>query len=263
MLIQLLSDTHLEFYDRPHPERHFATLLRPFPESGENVIVLTGDIGHPFSKIYSQFLSYARSLCPVVLVIPGNHEFYPQKRKVVTANGIRTRVEITKTEEEIIEQIEKVCSETGCHFLRRLQIGEYIFLGAILWSPIEDSDTEFWSSHNDRLSPFQDTIEKRNSLFERDYEFLKQNLSDFGKYIVITHYVPSPDLIHSKYRNSPGNSLYYAPCQDLLKFPIAWLYGHTHQREIRNGETMTAVNPYGYLGTEEPKDFQPLFLRLE
>ena len=71
-LLRILSDIHLEL--RNYIPKDI------FPEkinSGiEEVLILAGDIGDPFSNIYKEFLTLCRSTFSFVIVVAGNHEFY-------------------------------------------------------------------------------------------------------------------------------------------------------------------------------------------
>jgi hypothetical protein len=74
---------------------------------------------------------------------------------------------------------------------------------------------------------------------------------------MITHHVPSPQLISSRFRHI-SNNRYIANCEDLMGPPIkGWIYGKTHNvaTGMVNG-TFTAVNARGY-PTEVVPGFSP------
>ena len=69
-LIQVCSDIHLETGDIK--ESDFKNILIKSAE----ILVLAGDIGSPFDKIYEQFILFCSSIFTKVLLITGNHEYY-------------------------------------------------------------------------------------------------------------------------------------------------------------------------------------------
>lgn len=75
--------------------------------------------------------------------------------------------------------------------------------------------------------------------------------------IVISHHLPSYDLIHSKYTEyAPYNQCFASHSDDLIKPPIAcWIFGHTHcvTDKVVNGVRCVA-NPIGYKGENDESE---------
>ena len=65
--IQYASDIHLEI--RPSK---FRRILTPVGD----ILILAGDIGHPFRRTYAQFLDWCSRNFKHVILVPGNHEYY-------------------------------------------------------------------------------------------------------------------------------------------------------------------------------------------
>lgn len=62
--------------------------------------------------------------------------------------------------------------------------------------------------------------------------FLEKNVLDDGMInIVITHHVPSMDLIPKLYKGNPINSFFYCDMNHIMSKASLWFYGHTHKTE--------------------------------
>lgn len=249
--IQYASDLHLEFYKSPPS---FQKLLKPVAP----LLALAGDIGSPQFPHYTEFLRYCSEHWESVFVVAGNHEFY------------------RRTYQHNLQLCGEVASQfPNVHFLHRgrVELPQYgvTVLGATLWSdvgtpyrqevakdvlsdyryiavekeeigeerqvrPLEPSDTDRWH-HEDA------------AWLHRE---IQENASIGRPVIVITHHLPTYQLISARYQQSPINFCFASDCRHLLRDPVrAWICGHTHTAmnytaETRRGHILLGVNPRGY-----------------
>lgn len=238
MKIQYLSDLHLEFY-RPEIIPHF---LARIPQEGD-VCVLAGDIGYPFQSSYELFLKGMHEKFEHVFLILGNHEFY------------QLRENKGKSVTEVIEHVQKIISENGLshiHFLHNshYDLGEYRFIGSILWSEIQDP--RYLSNDYDTVYAFG--IDEMNAMHHESRAYVDDAIQEAeteGKRaVLITHYLPSFKLNHPKYAQQyKYHQCFSSHSDDLIRSPpvVAWIFGHTHtviQEEIAG--VPCVANPFGY-----------------
>ena len=99
MHVKYVSDIHLE---RMHDVDDFSAFVEP-PNTAGEVLALLGDIGDPFSSLYTRFLTWCSDHWDNTIVIYGNHECY---------NG--------RPVDEIESRIATICSETQrVHYLQK------------------------------------------------------------------------------------------------------------------------------------------------
>ncbi len=239
MKIQYISDLHLEFYDLTKIVR----FLMHIPKKAD-ICVLAGDIGYPFQKTYEVFLKGISRKFEHVFLILGNHEFYQLKE-----NQGKSVEEIIAKTKEIMEKNEL----TNVHFLHNsfYDIGEYRFVGSILWSHIYDDKY----LTNDYEQVYEFTIEKMNEMHKECKEYIKETLEmsfkEEKKVIMITHHLPSFQLNHPKYAHYINyHQCFSSHSDDLIVEPVkAWIFGHTHaviDKRIKGIQCVS--NPIGYPG---------------
>lgn len=239
--IRYLSDLHLEFI----AQKQLPSFLGKIHNANkDDICICAGDIGNPYLPSYQQFFQHMSATFPKTFVVPGNHEYY--------GNRINdTRIFI------------------GDHFKQYNNISlldnaievyqNHTFIGTTLWSYVADksyeiNDVEYIKNFN---------TDKYNELHQESVRFLSDSLSANNNIVVITHHLPSYQLIDVKY-NRPsyrGMNQWFASNQDLLFTQYngkikAWFYGHTHtpsQRKLQGIDFY--CNPIGYPGENKFVDF--------
>lgn len=250
--ILLLSDVHLEFRQNYQIK------------DGGDILVLAGDIGAPKLPSYKQFLLECKKNFKEVLVLPGNHEYYGAK--------------YTMTQYE--EIIKDICTETKCLYLNKQvhKIYGITFIGATLWTKIppecaktvENKMNDYRSIRIGVKEMF--SARQCNELHEDHRKFIIDELSKVNedeKVVVVTHHLPSKQLIDDKYKidlYKDINCAYASNCEDIMKSSLnikAWLCGHSHSIISKTIEDVPCyINCVGYLseGLDPIVDKPTLFL---
>ena len=225
MRLQIVSDLHLDF----HADLG-TSLIRNMAKVEPDVLIIAGDLAsgaiNIISSINKILAAYPSSY---ILYVLGNHEFYgPSSSLAMSMLG-----EISEEDKRLI-------------LLQNRSIGieGRKFVGTTLWFDTEDL------SNFHRMADFHE-IEGAEYLIPRENKAHKDYLNSAIKEgdIVITHHVPSPQLIDPQYVGSVINPYFYSDMTGLIeeKKPALWIYGHTHiPNEAMIGETKMICNPLGY-----------------
>lgn len=283
-LIQYASDIHLECMPGPAClHQLFTSIVKPVAPT----LVLAGDVGNPAKPLYGAFLRYCSERWKNVVVIAGNHEFYncrPVKEWKYSSSGPDTA-----------EDRERMClneaqmAGANVHYLqrRRVILDGVAFLGATLW--VADSAAAAHCMNDFHRIATLDVLGEKRPLrpehmtdwHRRDREWLKDEIQECEKLdvptVVVTHHLPTVELIHEKYLGPKYASMtpaFATDCSELFRKPVvAWIAGHTHTAMCttiaRRASTQVVsnccdehfdaignvlhcgVNPRGYPGTRE------------
>lgn len=255
LIIFPISDIHLEF--RKNKVKTFAVFL-PQPDTNdlkqyepcETCLLIAGDLGYPSHAIYSDFLNLCKQKFNHVILTSGNHEYYKQKGTFVSTQVID-------------DKIHEVCKETGCVYLQKsttsisLQNRTVTFAGCTLWSFIPAHQQSIVEMNMNDFSHLMTP----NFKFWRSKEFnethidhlawLKNILSKETIDVVITHHLPTFDLISPSFKNSDVNCCYASDSLKELNYHDLkfWVCGHSHEfTEKTIDQTTFITNPLGYPG---------------
>ena len=208
--LQYISDLHLE-------------KLRKIPyhtlQPSTNNIALLGDIGDPFTSIYYDLLKHVSTNFDKVILLSGNHEYWNRT--------------IKETDNQINYLVNKFHNITYLNNTKT-KIDSYDIIGSTLWSNVIDD-------------PNNNTVIQNKFFHYHSMKEIDKLLTDKPT-IMLTHYLPSYQLIHPDFVHYP---MYYKSryasdldhmCKDNVK---AWLYGHSHKHVgmfINN--TYCSSNPF-------------------
>jgi len=246
MRVQYISDIHLELY-KDLPESVFTNFITP----DAPYLALCGDIGIPDFKNYEKFISWCAYRWNKIFVIAGNHEYYnfncPNKTDMESKKAM----------------IQRACQgHKNVHFLDCSSIwleNERIrVIGCTLWSEIDQRviDDPLKARNDYRQILLQGTkpafaFELRD-LHYKERSWLQQEIHKADMTgepcLILTHYLPSHDLIASKYRKNHDNSFFASHCDELIRPPVkAWICGHSHTGMAMKIHGIPCVlNPHGY-----------------
>mgnify|MGYP000651624373 CR=1 FL=1 len=249
MKLQFLSDIHLEFFNK---NLHYFDFLINVKDPSCQYLALLGDIGHPSIHNYSLFLNHIHKYYRKIFIISGNHEYYSN-------NSPRSITHIDKHIHSICNQFSNVFYlNNDYHILN----DDYVIIGSTLWSNIDlDFSNKIQHSLNDYKNIYDDklslvTPSYIRSLFNRNVQFIIDTLKLFPnkKIIILSHHLPSLDLIDSKYKSAKYSDFNSAYASDLnyLFYQFNnihyWLCGHTHSSiDTKINNTRILCNPCGYL----------------
>lgn len=244
MKLHILSDIHIEF--------------APFqiPETDADVIILAGDIGVGLDGVLWAKDQYKDK--PIIYV-PGNHEYYQHD---ISLND--------RLKASSIENI-RVMDNEMCI------IGDIRFLCATLWTDFAlygEGDKYFSIQHaKNNMSDFSvirngsRTFSPDDSIRLHDHsrDWLKHMLGEpfDGKTVVITHHVPSPQSIASRFQGDLLTPAFTTDLEYLMDGSrvALWVRGHTHDvYDYSVFDTRVVCNPRGYVPYEQSNGFDPEYV---
>jgi hypothetical protein len=211
---------------------------------GAEVLVLAGDVAVGPVQVQYMLDQFAR-IYPVVMYLPGNHEFYSHNINCMDTLDVPANVFVLNP---------------GLG-----RVGDITFIGAPLWTNFRN-DAFAMHAANNMISDFTRirhfTPVKAKALFEKHWEFIKFHYDSIpGKKVIITHFLPAVECISERYRGGTLINNYFA--NDLgedikdMKDVAAWMFGHTHDSlDFMLGDVRMLCNPMGYLGHEINPQFK-------
>lgn len=200
LIFQYFSDLHLER----------CTRLPRIVQTADHLI-LAGDIGHPQTDIYQEFIRQCSARYARVFMVYGNHEW--------------DRGDPTPFRKQLPANVHLLENETYAFDDHPVTIA-----GCTLWTPYTRRETNLQSVR---------FLERE--LVHRDPE---------RKVICVTHHLPSFHLIAAQYRRLPPRvQRRFANSLDTLMLfswaPAFWVCGHSHSIvEKRIGQTHCRINTY-------------------
>lgn len=249
MKIQIISDLHLVF----EQNRLFLD-ENPIQPVGD-VLVIAGDIadGDNDYFVMKEFLEKVSKNYKKVIACFGNHEFY--FGNVDFANP--------KYDEVLFDNVYLLNNSTFIYDNVR-------FIVSTLWSNVPEEKKEIVrNSLNDyrvvKNGKHVLTVEDTNLMHKNSVDFIQNELKqDFeGKTIVVTHHMPTFEVVEEQYKDSTINSAFVSELKGLIKEHDIdlWVCGHSHSFDDRIVENTRIVrNPLGYVEQYEYKDFKRDFV---
>ena len=250
--IQYISDLHLEHHDKQNQGYLIPSM---FLKPSAPYLALCGDIGNPDLAAYEAFLGWCSRSYTLVFLIAGNHEYYNYRSPA--KGDMHTRKEKIS---RITAQFKNVYFlDCSSYYIAEFNIR---VLGCTLWSDTSSGDdAKIITYMNDARNILVDKdtethlVPKRmTALFQEEKAWLLNQIQlakeRKEEVLVLTHYLPSFQLIAEKYKDNPLNMCFASDCEDLLQVPVkAWICGHSHTgvRKDING-VRCVMNPYGYPG---------------
>lgn len=260
--VRVASDVHLEFRENLNEHKWASLVPQGFssepdysPDLDRSCLVLAGDVGHPSTAVYAEYLERCKANFDHLIVISGNHESYMQQVKVIPERcksdpnylpdpGVRSshrgRVRISWTD----AWARSVCERVGAVFLQKQTHrvllpdgGGVSFAGCTLWSHIpKHMETEASYSLNDFHHALDElgkpfSVDAYNRKHREHVEWLSGLLaSDRPPDVAVVHHLPSSKLVHEKYAHSNLNCCFASDSipEPLFRRAKLWCAGHSH-----------------------------------
>jgi hypothetical protein len=240
MRIQLASDIHLE----QNPNMAFQDVIVP----SADILILAGDIGCPLQVSYRDFLKECHRHFKHTILVAGNHEY---------------RRSIPYTMQQVDQCLEAMCKQfPNVYYLSHganKVIDDVNFIGATMWTPIEDKHftAEQIAELDESMSQqkMDDKVSwgvKQSNLTHMQHLAALSNQINLGlankkRNVIITHHAP---LIDGPFveKDLPGDYLYGTDLSKAMdgRCMRAWFYGHTHcNHSARINGVFVASNQYG------------------
>lgn len=246
--IQYASDLHINDFPKTTPFRHFIIPSAP-------ILVLAGDVCSAWDRHFYTFLEWCSKNWHTVIFVPGNHEYYCDPSAPHT---------IEMTDAHIYNLIATfpnvIFLQSGASYVvpgTRIR-----FVGATLWSAISPN---IWDEIAGKKGDFKSTYvanywQLRHTtpadINSRHY-FQKAHLASAlapvfvgEQLIVVTHHMPSMQLLEDQYKGEKWCSCYASNSDELLLPNIsAWICGHSHRATVWKapyGGPTVRMNARGY-----------------
>ena len=255
MKFQFISDVHLEI----DPVSKLREFIKP-----------CGDIcAYSMKDRLRSFLEFCAASWQRVFYVAGNHEYYNKSshelRFIAKQDAERGQ---PTTLLEVENWLRTECDRfPNVHFLQKdsyylAEEGTYV-LGCTLWSEIPADQYDIakkgmvdyrriYLTKEAVVTPAQVT-----GLYYDHANWLLGELNSLGpqvKVLVITHHLPTYQMVDAKYAGNPLNCCFASSTLERLpRVPATWVCGHSHSRTSRvvNG-CLCVLNARGYPG-EMPK----------
>lgn len=251
MKIQIVSDIHLDHMN-DLDDLDFEKIIKPSAE----YLAIAGDIGFtdfPETDIafnLLRFMKFCSTSFARVFIVLGNHDYY---------NGSGTDMD---TQRDLIKSA--LAAYSNVHVLERARFdidSDHVILGATLWSNISDYHTAYMIHDFNYI--YGKTHQKinmndTNEIHEKTVEWLDKSIKEIraenenAHIIVLTHHVPSYQLLSPDYAGLDCTDAYASNLEYLMHRVNYWICGHSHFSitQIING-CVCVSNPKGYPGEND------------
>ena len=249
MKLRYISDIHLEHMNPTQVDN----ALNQFTTISDEVLILAGDIGNPYHQHYQTILEHVNRNFRKIFLLAGNHEYYKHGKTVDETN---THILSLMKEFPNITFLQNSCE---------LFEGIY-FIGTTLWSEVTNPSVTINDTRCIRgmtSKSYQEQHMKCRAFLE---EALKSSPTEQN--VILTHHMPSYDLIDPQYRRGSMeqyNQWFATDLNDWIETNNqrikCWIYGHTHSPSERllSGVPMLC-NPVGYPGEQGTVNYCKQFL---
>ena len=236
-----MSDLHLEFQENSRFLKY-----EQIPVTGD-VLILAGDIFYLKNRIapLTNFWKWASAQYRQVLIVPGNHEYY----------------NYTDIMERGLKWTWMFKENVGYYQNQVIRIDDIDFVLSTLWSNIPpENELYVWNGMNDfRQIMYHGKLlrpKDYSQMHEFCYDFIQKSVSEStAKHIVVvTHHLPTRQVVAAKHLDSEINSAYATELGDYIVDSRIdyWIYGHSHTNiEAIVGGTRLFSNQLGYVSAYE------------
>jgi predicted phosphodiesterase len=233
-LVRVFSDLHLEFgIDVIKKCTTFCLANKT------KYTILAGDITNfkKREKILTRVVSELKPHTDHIIYVLGNHEYYEPGNKRIS---------------EIKNDYKKLCNNLGISLLEdsSLETDDFVFYGATMWTKptigafLRMNDHYSFKDHQEVVDLHEESVFQL-SKFLAEHKIKATN----KPLIVVTHHLPSFELIDDEYKiYGELNTGFASELDHLIKDPVNyWIYGHTHKaKNVIINDVQLLCNPHGY-----------------
>ena len=260
-----MSDLHLD-----HLWSHYMSSTRddamfgmiPFGDTTQDILIIAGDLCNNDVKVLSyageSWLKIVSGMFRDIVIVHGNHSYYLTEFDNMEAKFDRLLAEQNITNVYVLRDNSWLDAKTGV-----------LFVGGTLWSDFDNQNPlsmyQASVSMNDyryirnkkyrKITP-QDTLAKHLASVKYLLKALQDNRDKHT--VVVTHHLPSFQLIAEQYRGEALNGCYASALDELIMYNpqvLHWICGHTHiSNDLYIGDTRCVINPFGYSGDNKQFD---------
>lgn len=255
MKIRLLSDTHHEFY------RSNKWKSQPWvTNAGEDILILAGDIASGSSNVIDTISEFLNTGIPKIIYVPGNHEYYGTEfsdfnKKITSKSQTIGNLAVLNPGYRIVDRTLFIGTPLFTNFSNR----------PIAQLHAQQVITDFRLIKNIKPHNYVEMFDLHNKFI---FDTINENHTFADTIAVITHWLPSHELISPKYRSdASGLNSYFANELDqqmmlvssqLQDKKLFWFYGHTHFAGQKNLHGWQCIaNPAGYPNEITGDTFDP------
>lgn len=225
------------------------TILKNTTPKLDSILILAGDtfFYHP-NFFLNNVLNELFAKFKEVYIIAGNHEFYHPKTDIaVLENPVKKKI------------------ADNAWFINndKLWINNHKLLFTPLFSHIKEHEQFSATRINDfNYIQFNGELYKythHNHLHQICVDFLNEELKENVPTTIVSHHLPSYQLISNQYKGSSLNPAFAAEMTDMIfDNPNIkhWIYGHSHfDNEIKINQTQMLSNQMGYYSESRTTEF--------
>lgn len=245
--LAFVSDIHLE---KRQTIPKIQSLTTSSPIHG---LALLGDIGNPFDPNYFRFLYNCSNQFEHVYLLAGNHEYYHSQKKIGHIRNLKPMV--TDQIHQVVNNINYIIGNQNICFLDNdvAQLpNNNVLLGSTLWSHYNVFSKGKGKTPK-YLVDFNQFVNKEHFTSKKWLKkTLENNKNDRNNIVVMTHYIPTFQLVHSDFHDSLRPSFieyddqnrFYTNLEHLMGPPIhKWICGHSHRNmKVEINQTKLEIN---------------------
>lgn len=233
MKIQIASDLHLEYLEKPFPG------YRVIEPADADVLVIAGDI-HRTTEAVSAFADW-----PVpVIYVHGNHEAYYEQYSDLVEN---MRAASAGSQVRYLEQDEYVLH--GVRFLGCCLWTDYLLNSEESLAAMAEAEEKLMDHRLIRTEKGFFTAQDAQEIHRSSRAWLERKLDEEfdGPTVVVTHHGPHPKSIHPRFADTALNAAFISDLTPLMGKAACWIHGHVHDSfDYEVSGTRVVANPRGY-----------------
>jgi predicted MPP superfamily phosphohydrolase len=273
--IRVYSDLHEDQYARYASTKGEKCFWYPpeLPDDKETILVLAGDLWVGTKWIewagFSWISKVAQKFKHVIIVL-GNHDLWANGDLTITNCGDKCNSMLSDYQLHNVTVLDK----------STFSIGNYIFVGATLWTDMnhadplammhvntymyQDGKCKYRTGENGLYEKFTSERWINTHIKHRDYIAKIASDNKDKKVVVVTHHAPLWSLVCPMYIGDSANCYYVSDLSDIIidnQNIVAWIYGHVHCRhDDYMLKTRLINNAVGYIGELDESTHEVIIL---